>query len=107
MRKKLLSTMLALCMMLTTLPMSVSATKGIPETVESTTITSETKGLETQEDAPLDDLPTTIAEPTVETAPTPLADDAPTSGTCGENLTWTLENGILTISGSGPMTDFK
>lgn len=94
-------------MMLTTLPMSVSATKGIPETVESTTITSETKGLETQEDAPLDDLPTTIAEPTVETAPTPLADDAPMSGTCGENLIWTLENGILTISGSGPMTDFK
>ena len=26
-----------------------------------------------------------------------------TSGTCGDNLTWTLENGILTISGTGDM----
>lgn len=25
---------------------------------------------------------------------------------CGENLTWTLENGILTITGTGAMTDF-
>lgn len=29
------------------------------------------------------------------------------SGTCGENLTWELENGVLTISGNGPMEDFK
>lgn len=25
---------------------------------------------------------------------------------CGENLTWTLENGVLTITGTGAMTDF-
>lgn len=31
---------------------------------------------------------------------------AATSGTCGENVTWTLDdNGTLTISGSGPMTN--
>ena len=35
-----------------------------------------------------------------------LADDAATSGTCGENLTWTLENGVLTISGTGEMEDY-
>lgn len=29
------------------------------------------------------------------------------SGTCGENLIWELENGVLTISGNGPMEDFK
>jgi len=28
------------------------------------------------------------------------------SGTCGENLTWTLDDGILTISGTGAMSDF-
>ena len=29
------------------------------------------------------------------------------SGTCGENLTWTLDsNGLLTISGTGDMTNF-
>ncbi|MBE6932458.1 MAG: hypothetical protein E7464_03625 [Ruminococcaceae bacterium] len=28
------------------------------------------------------------------------------SGTCGSNLTWKLQNGTLTISGSGPMNDY-
>ena len=34
------------------------------------------------------------------------ADEAPTSGTCGETLTWTLEDGVLTISGTGDMTNY-
>lgn len=29
------------------------------------------------------------------------------SGTCGDNLTWTLEDGVLTISGTGEMDDYK
>lgn len=33
-----------------------------------------------------------------------IADEIPTSGYCGENLTWSLENGVLTISGTGAMT---
>ena len=28
------------------------------------------------------------------------------SGTCGDNLTWNLENGVLTISGAGSMTTY-
>ena len=28
------------------------------------------------------------------------------SGTCGDNLTWTLEDGVLTISGTGAMADY-
>ena len=32
------------------------------------------------------------------------ADD---SGTCGDNLTWTYSEGTLTISGTGPMNDYK
>ncbi len=31
---------------------------------------------------------------------------AATSGTCGDNLTWTLESGVLTISGTGEMEDY-
>ncbi len=31
---------------------------------------------------------------------------AQTSGTCGPNLTWVINNGVLTISGSGPMYDW-
>ncbi|MCD8358187.1 MAG: leucine-rich repeat domain-containing protein [Oscillospiraceae bacterium] len=36
-----------------------------------------------------------------------LADDA-TSGTCGENVTWSLntDTGVLTISGSGDMKNY-
>ena len=29
------------------------------------------------------------------------------SGTCGENLTWDLTNGVLTISGTGAMNDYS
>ena len=31
---------------------------------------------------------------------------APTSGTCGENLKWELDNGTLTIDGTGEMYDY-
>ncbi|MCD8128013.1 MAG: leucine-rich repeat protein [Oscillospiraceae bacterium] len=41
----------------------------------------------------------------VSLAPLALADDA-ASGTCGDNLTWTLEDGMLTISGEGEMEDY-
>ena len=32
---------------------------------------------------------------------------AQTSGTCGPNLTWTLQDSVLTISGTGQMSDFS
>ncbi|MDD6830231.1 MAG: leucine-rich repeat protein [Firmicutes bacterium] len=32
--------------------------------------------------------------------------DAAESGACGDNLTWTLENGVLTISGTGEMDGY-
>ncbi len=35
------------------------------------------------------------------------AEDEKRSGTCGENLTWTLEDGLLTISGKGDMDDYS
>ena len=38
--------------------------------------------------------------------PAAFADSAPTSGTCGDNLTWTLEGNKLTISGTGDMYDY-
>lgn len=34
------------------------------------------------------------------------AEDAVHSGTCGDNLDWTLENGVLTITGTGGMDDY-
>ena len=32
-----------------------------------------------------------------------FADEATASGTCGDNLTWTLQDGVLNISGTGNM----
>lgn len=32
---------------------------------------------------------------------------AQTSGTCGPNVTWALQNGVLTISGTGPMDNWN
>ena len=39
---------------------------------------------------------------------TTLLADAPTSGTCGENLTWNfdVDTGVLTISGTGEMYNY-
>ena len=48
--------------------------------------------------------PTDPAEPTEPTEPSEVV----ASGTCGENLTWTLDkNGDLTISGAGAMYDYS
>lgn len=99
--------MLALCIVLTMLPMGVLATGEVPETSEPTTIESETEEPQTQEDVPTDNVPAPIVEPEETVEPVPLAEDAPTSGTCGENAFWTLdEDGTLTISGTGAMDDF-
>ncbi|MCD8192361.1 MAG: leucine-rich repeat protein [Oscillospiraceae bacterium] len=43
----------------------------------------------------------------VSLVPMALADNAETSGTCGDNLTWTLSDGVLTISGTGEMEDYS
>ena len=35
-----------------------------------------------------------------------FASNALAGGSCGDNCTWDLEDGLLTISGTGPMTEF-
>ena len=52
-------------------------------------------------------MPTPIATPFPGPTATPAAPPVPTSGTCGENLTWRFEDGVLTISGTGAMTDYS
>ena len=37
----------------------------------------------------------------------PIIASAATSGTCGDNLTWKLDNGTLTISGTGEMKNYS
>ena len=54
--------------------------------------------------------PTEPTEPTDPTEPTEPTEpsEVVASGTCGKNLTWTLDgNGTLTISGTGPMDNYS
>jgi len=45
--------------------------------------------------------------PTVEPTQAPTQPPVVGSGKCGEDLTWQLQNGTLTISGSGAMADYS
>ena len=74
----------------------LTATEDMPSSVATTTvITTTTSGTTT----------TAITSTTTSTTTVPDV-IIPKSGTCGENLTWTLDSdGLLTISGKGPMPD--
>ena len=52
-------------------------------------------------------MPTPIATPFPGPTATPAEPSVPTSGICGENLTWKIEDGVLIISGTGAMTDYS
>ena len=49
---------------------------------------------------------TNIAVTTIDCPNSTEPEQAPISGKCGINVKWNLTNGILTISGSGPMYEF-
>ena len=70
-------------------------------------VTSENENVET-EDEENSDLANEGVEVYAELDGTGVyAEELPTSGTCGDNLTWTLlEDGILTVSGTGAMENF-
>ena len=87
MKKRLLATALALCMVLGMLPGTVWAAE--PEDgVQPMTVPDEEQD--------------TWEEPA---EPVALA-GVPTSGICGKNVTWSLSGRTLTISGQGAMTDY-
>lgn len=98
--KKLLSLLLALLLCLSLFPPALAEeAEGTIAPVED--LTEERPALPEETEG-------TIA-PAESGAIAPVGDelqDAATSGACGENLTWTLEDKVLTISGSGPMYDF-
>ena len=101
--KKLLSLLLALLLCLSLLPPALAEeAEGTIAPVEDLTEEGTTLPEETEAEgtiAPAE--PGTIAPVGNE------LQDAATSGACGENLTWTLEDtGTLTISGSGTMWDW-
>lgn len=99
MKKRAMSLLLALVMMLALLPAQTWATDTVDEPGEAE---EQTMPAEPQKEA-------LKAEKTAE-APQVQA-EAVTSGTCGaegdgSNLTWSLSGGVLTISGTGAMKDW-
>ena len=77
---------------------------------EETTAPAETEPVaETEPEEPSE--PETVPAETVPADSGESEDDSfvvfsETSGTCGENVTWTLADGVLTISGTGAMEDY-
>ena len=109
MKKRILASLLALCIMGGMLPTaSLAAEPGI------TTLTTEQK-LNKDDGEPANRAHSTPANAGAEknSSEPVLAgageEETPTSGTCGENLTWALdlETGTLTISGEGEMENFS
>lgn len=101
MKKRVLSAFLVLCMALLLLPAGALADDEAPDMAKAE---AETALLPETELEPED-----IALPAAEALfPEEDIENAPTSGTCGKNLTWSLdvESGVLTISGTGAMEDY-
>ena len=97
MRKRLLSAALALCLLLTLLPVGAAAEEPAPE--EPT--------VSAAEDTPAEESQDPGEDPVLELAATVTIPEGGVSGQCGDSLTWTLtEDGTLTITGSGAMWDY-
>ena len=114
MRKQITSLLMALLMLLTLLPTSVWAEDTAADDQPGPAIIDQAEPEEpTTPAAPEEPAePAQPEEPAVPEAPD--ADEAESgeggialystaSGQCGSNLTWTLDNGVLTISGKGAM----
>lgn len=114
MRKQITSLLMALLMLLTLLPTSVWAEDTAADDQPGPAIIDQAEPEEpTTPAAPEEPAePAQPEEPAVPEAPD--ADEAESgeggialystaSGQCGNNLTWTLDNGVLTISGRGAM----
>lgn len=122
MKKRIISLLMALLMLTSLLPTTVWAEGDAPE--QTAAAVMDDGGAEQEPAAP--ETPETPVEPEQPAEPEqstepkaaaePEADAEPedngialystASGQCGNNLTWTLDNGVLTISGTGAMWDW-
>lgn len=116
MKKRIISLLMALLMLTSLLPTAVWAEGEAPE--QTAAAVMDDGGAEQEPAAP--ETPETPVEPEQPAEPEQSAEleaDAEpdsngialystASGQCGNNLTWTLDNGVLTISGTGAMWDW-
>lgn len=115
MKKRIISLLMALLMLTSLLPTAVWAEGDTPEqaaaaATDSGTVEQEPAAPETSETPVEPEQPTEpeqSAEPEADAEPDSngIALYSTASGQCGNNLTWTLNGGVLTISGKGAMWD--
>ena len=110
--KRILSLILCLAMVMTMIPAQVFATE--TETPETETVPAVTEPVSETEPVPAQTTESVTEATEHQTVPEEAAaadasqEEPATSGTCGGNLTWALdEAGVLTIAGSGAMDDYK
>lgn len=77
------------------------------ETVPETTVPEVTEPEETIPETTAPEVTEPEETEPEETIPETTEPDNTISGTCGENLTWVLADGVLTISGSGAMENYS
>ena len=116
MKKRIISLLMALLVLTSLLPTAVWAEGDTPE--QTAAAVMDDGGAEQEPAAPeTSETPVEPEQPTEpEQSAEPEADAEPedngialystASGQCGNNLTWTLDNGVLTISGTGAMWDW-
>ena len=97
--KKLLSILLVLGMLLSLAPLALASGEAVID--EPEVIAGEPTVEEVEEE--------TIEEPVIEAEEAPALDGETHSGTCGTNLTWSLDTstGVMTISGAGYMDGYE
>ena len=112
--KRIMSMLLAFALTLGLCPQTAWAAEETQAATEIPETTMQTEAVETTEEtvpettAAVEEVPAETAEVTAtETAEAALASAETASGTCGDNLTWTLIDGVLTISGQGSMPNYK
>ena len=101
MKKRIISLLMALLMLTSLLPTAVWAEGDTPEQAAAAVIYD---GAEEMTEAETVEVPTEL-EADAEPDSNGIALYSTASGQCGNNLTWTLNGGVLTISGTGAMWD--
>ncbi len=92
--KRRLALLIAVCMVITMCPANIRALDSDESPLGDVAVD--------ELEEPMEDPTEAQSVPEEETEAS--ENDAPASGNCGENLTWKLENGVLTISGTGDMS---
>ncbi len=112
-RKRLLALLLTLVMVVSLFPVTALADEdedmGTIAPVEEDTPAEDPSPAEEPQGsiAPAGEVPEAVPGTTPEALPPePVADELQSSGSCGSNLTWSFSGGVLTISGTGSMTDY-